>query len=681
MVSEEHRNGLYITVPVYFVFLGLAAFWAYRRMERMKHDEVADKLSSHYLGGRDFGPFMTAGTLFASLFSGYTVIGTPNDSYYIGFLATSWIPNMLGVVTGYFGTGLRLLRTSLIRNHQTPADFVTDRYQSQILRYTIVFLQVLPTLIYLSAQVVSIQSTFNSIFELDPDATYPVIIIMTLILIFEWVGGLSSVALTDCIQAVVMVSSFIVIPSIILKNYGGWTDLDPETYPKPYFYQTPSQPYQWLYWQFAIVNFSFFTLPHLVQRTYAAKTPQALQVGYTVMAFGPWLTTLVGLFMGTIGVVILADDAGNPALVANPFASILEELMDLGTFAKMAGVICVTASLAAIMSTADSLIIAISQLITVEIVHPLRPSTTPSEIGFIGKFVSLCAVGLSVLIGILWDEGVSDLGTIQFSISAQALPTFLCGLYSTSKRTDIHPWCLFVSAFLSTIYVFTIYFGYIDSKADAKFIDAGITGLCINVALSVMFEGIRRLATGPSAVEDTPHMMMKGDEQVFVLYPGRPEWDVPSQGRFGGSCLTSQQVWDSMKGINEPMANPWWCLTMFLVLSLGCPWTPESQPPFAAPGGESKFLYSPPVVNGLPWWVFRSIVFSLFATAILLVGVYNMPKEFPSYNGKVVDDAESSCAEDAVSPDDSSGHMEKQKKLIGRDQTGSISEGEKEEAA
>lgn len=388
MVSEEHRTGLYITVPVYFVLLVGAAYWAYRRMENMKHDEVTDTLSSHYLGGRDFGPLLTAGTLFASLFSGYTVIGVPNDAYANGFAATTWMPNLLGVVVGYFGTGLRLLRTSLLRNHQSPVDFLTDRYQSQMLRYLIVFLQVVPTLIYLSAQVVSIQSTFNSIFELDPDATYPVIIIMALILVFEWVGGLSSVALTDCIQAVVMVLSFIIIPTIIAKNYGGWSALDPETYPKPQFYQTPSSAAQWGFWQFALVNFSFFTLPHLLQRTYAAKTPHSLRMGYAVMTVGPWLTTFVGIFMGTVGVAILADEDGNPAAVANPFASILEELMNLGGFPKVAGVICVTASLAAIMSTADSLIIAISQLVTMEIVHPLRPTITSREIGFIGKFVS-----------------------------------------------------------------------------------------------------------------------------------------------------------------------------------------------------------------------------------------------------------------------------------------------------
>jgi len=81
MVSEENRTGLYIALPCYFSVLVTAAFLAYKKTEVQKSDGVNDQLSAHYLGGRGFGPLVTAGTLFASLFSGYTVVGVPNESY------------------------------------------------------------------------------------------------------------------------------------------------------------------------------------------------------------------------------------------------------------------------------------------------------------------------------------------------------------------------------------------------------------------------------------------------------------------------------------------------------------------------------------------------------------------------------------------------------------------------
>ena len=202
--------------------------------------------------------------MFASIFSGYTVSGIPNEAFRTGWQALRWMPQFIIVVVGLMGTGYRLRKAGELRNHSSPVDFITDRYRSQVLRYTIVLLQVLPTIIYLAVQVVSIQRTFNNIFGLDPGAALPTILIMVLILVFEFVGGLSSVALTDTIQAVALVFGFVFIPIVIQTNFGGWTELDPETYPKPEFFQTPSRDAQWLFWQFSFVNLSFFTLPHMV---------------------------------------------------------------------------------------------------------------------------------------------------------------------------------------------------------------------------------------------------------------------------------------------------------------------------------------------------------------------------------------------------------------------------------
>ena len=85
---------------------------------------------------------------------------------------------------------LRLRKAALVRNHKTPVDFVTDRFQSQILRYTILVLQIVPSLFYTTAQVIALKATCNSIFGLDDDTLYPVVLIMFVTLMFEWIGGM-----------------------------------------------------------------------------------------------------------------------------------------------------------------------------------------------------------------------------------------------------------------------------------------------------------------------------------------------------------------------------------------------------------------------------------------------------------------------------------------------------------
>jgi len=623
MVSAENRTGLYVTIPIYFCLLAGATYWAYRRMEKMKHDKTADKLSAHYIGGRTFGPLIITGTLFASTFSGYTVVGIPNEAYKTGWVALRWIPTLSSVCWGLMGTGFRLRKLSQFRNHQSPVDFITDRFQSQMLRYSVVFLQILTSIIYLSAQVIALKGTFNSIFGLDPGTMYPVIIIMILILIFECIGGLNSVAFTDSVQAVIMVFSFVAIPIIIARNFGGWDTLDPENYPQPSFYQTPSGDTQWKFWQFCLINFSFFTLPHFLQRIYAVKDLQSLRIGYAVLTVSPWITGFVGIFMGTMGVAFLAGEDGTPATPSDPYTAIMEALIDLGGFAEMVACVGITASLAAIMSTADSLIIAISQLITVEIFYPMMPSATPQTMSWYGRGASVLAVVLALVIGLFWNEGVNDLARIQFPLTAQVIVPFLVGLFAKNRGTDVHPWCMTAALASSSIYVVGIYFGYLKQVTNnPAAIDSGITGIAIQAVLVVILESTYRLLSKNSVDTTTKKDI---PEESALLYPNRPGWDVPKMSRFGETTLTPQMIWKSMDGIYEPMTSVYFNALMFATISFVTPLVAPSEPPLE----DGVFSYLPNTVHGLPWWAFKAILLCLPPMMVLIYAIYKIPNDFP----------------------------------------------------
>jgi hypothetical protein len=42
MVSQEHLTGLYIAIPCYFLLLVAATYWAYGRVEKIKHEGMND---------------------------------------------------------------------------------------------------------------------------------------------------------------------------------------------------------------------------------------------------------------------------------------------------------------------------------------------------------------------------------------------------------------------------------------------------------------------------------------------------------------------------------------------------------------------------------------------------------------------------------------------------------------
>ena len=166
-----------------------------------------------------------------------------------------------------------------------------------MLRYTALVLQLLPSIIFLAGQCTAIRTTFNSIFGIDPDSVVALLIIAALILVLELVGGLTSVALTDSIQAMLMITCFILLSSVIKIQYGGWTDLSWETYPAQQHYQTPSSDSAWLFWSFCFTTSSLFTLPPFFQRTYAASSPKSVKAGLCLLCLGPFCLMLPGKHM------------------------------------------------------------------------------------------------------------------------------------------------------------------------------------------------------------------------------------------------------------------------------------------------------------------------------------------------------------------------------------------------
>lgn len=374
--------------------------------------------------------------------------------------------------------------------------------------------------------------------------------------------------------------------------------------------------------------------------------------------------------MGTIGVTILVAQDGTPLESNDPFSDILEALMELGGFANIVAVIATTGSLAAIMSTADSLIIAISQLVTVEILEPLlttssdesssslstttatsvepqKETTAHPRMVWYGRITSIVSVLVALLIGLFWSQGLSDLANIEFQLSAQALPAFFFGLFSraTVRWSEVHPYNIAFGAILGCVYVITLYFGYLKpNTVSALPLDAGVTGFCLNVLIILVFDGVRRVvfrnrtrtrsfardddATG-SAAPAAAVAAVATAAVIPVYSPDRPMWDIPTNklSQFGSERLTPPLISECMAGLYEPMTNWSWVLLILGCLSYVTPIIPGSEPPLDPATGTFFSMYLPVTINGLPWWVTKLIISCLMCYAVLLITLYKIPND------------------------------------------------------
>ena len=358
-----------------------------------------------------------------------------------------------------------------------------------------------------------------------------------------------------------------------------------------YAAQVPDADTQLGMWCFYMSTASFFTLPHFIQRIYAAGSMHALKVGYYVMSSSTWITMPIGVYVGTIGVSLLGAGA-NPT---SPFTATIEQMMDFSGFGYFAGSLVLTSSLAAIMSTTDSLLIAISQLVSAEIFYPLKPEATPAQISLASKVVSAVSMAVALAVAMTKEDGLSALAAIQFGISLQAVPAFLFGLYG-SGMLEIHPRILAGGGWAGAATCFGVYYGYTKSVTpDEFYVDSGMAGLVINIATLIIVEMVFR---GVAAVRGGGVGALTSALPVSL-----PEWDGPSTSRFGDAPLTPRMLSLMMRGIYEPLKHAWLVPCMLVVSVAMLPLDSIGLPELGA-------TFEPETVGGIPKWAFNYLMWN-----------------------------------------------------------------------
>jgi hypothetical protein len=193
---------------------------------------------------------------------------------------------------------------------------------------------------------------------------------------------------------------------------------------------------------------------------------------------------------------------------------------------------------------------------------------------------------------------------------------------------------LATAALLSIVYIFAIFFGYLNMHREFP-LDSGVTGVLLNVVLAMIFEIIYRVfwrasSRHPRNDNDNDDDDDDDDDNDCcrkLMHPGRPDWDIPNLDRFGPDSLTPLLLNDMMTGVLEHARSGWYVLLIFLSVSMVMPWAAPSQPPLDTETGE--WIVLPVVVRGIPWWFLKEILLCIIPYVILLITILQMPKEYP----------------------------------------------------
>lgn len=422
------------TGGVIFMGLYLTSLIGIGLWGRLKRKE--ESLSDFYLAGRGMGLFVLFLTLYATQYSGNTIVGYAGKAYRDGFLALVTVTFMMSVIGGYMLFAPRLYRLSSRHGFITIGDYIQHRFGSRTLTIVVVLICILALGNYILTNLKAIGHIVEASTGGRVSFTQGVLYLSLIMVIYETLGGLRSVAWTDVIQGLIFLAGCVVIFGAIEYLYGGMGRAAMYfSENQPRFLAPPSWEEKRIWAStLLLIFFAIPIYPQAIQRIYAARDEKTLRRSFQIMVFMPLVTTLLIVLVGIIG------SSEIPGLQRDGSEEItLLLLKDIYSSLPVVGLVIilfVTASVAAIMSTVDSALLAISSLFTQDLYRLANPGATGSHLTNAGKLFSWIIMALMAWLALYIPQTIWQIMEIKLEILSQAAPAVILGIHLKGLRKE-----------------------------------------------------------------------------------------------------------------------------------------------------------------------------------------------------------------------------------------------------
>ena len=448
----------YIVLALYLVALLALGVIGLLKSKKAQHAE-----SDYYLAGRGQGVIVTALTIMATYFSGFAILTFLGWMYEGGIAPMLYALNLPVAAAAIFLLGNRIRKIGRKRGYITPADMITDYYgNSHVIRGLVALSGALYVIPYVIMQIKAGGLLADGLFrEVDEvpifggismeDTGVAALSLVTMIYVI--IGGMRSVAWTDVMQGVILLSAMVLSGFAImyaLQGPGNFfarvsAELDGHLLTVPdrgASYEVDGSKLGLPHNAWKIMTFcAFASLASIIQpsqwmRFYAARDSRTLR--RSAIAFSTILPVcfIFGVFLVGLGGRVLYDAQVLDGAIALPDGSNKDQVLIhvirdyfpeiFGAVGIVLVSLILVAVMAASMSTADSNLHALSAVATRDVYKPLRPKSTEAERTWVGRLVIVLATVVAAVITFAGKGGLLNTITAFFflamAFSAQLLP-------------------------------------------------------------------------------------------------------------------------------------------------------------------------------------------------------------------------------------------------------------------
>jgi sodium/proline symporter len=421
-------NATVVTFLVlYYVVVLAIGIWAMRL-------GAGEDLEGFLLGGRNVGPLVTALTLQSTSMSGYMFLGAGALSYTQGYWALWYAAGDVGGgVLNLSFIGRRMRKLSQIMGSLTCIEYLENRYPSPATRLIAASLTVFLLAFYVLAQFIA----GGKGMALVTGLSYPLALFISLaiIIIYTFLGGYLAVAYTDFFQSLVMLVGVIWILGASVLHLGGLTEahrqiaeIDPtllSVWGRGLGFQG-----QWgvVLGAVAVFSIGYMGWPHVVTRHMAMQKPQTARKagGYATL----WNLLFVPspYVVGVLAIVILPE-------LSDPELAIFEVSRTLLPAAATG--IVMAAIMAAIMSTADSLLLQTGSVASRDLYERfLNPNASERQMVFVSRGLVLAIGVVGYFVSLFQPPTVFGVVIFATSVLGSAFaPAFFCAVWWKKANT------------------------------------------------------------------------------------------------------------------------------------------------------------------------------------------------------------------------------------------------------
>ena len=338
---------IFTGVAIYLVMMLFIGIWASKR---------TGSTANFIVAGRRLPIWIGSATIVATWFGGGTMMGAAGASYDRGLLGV--IADPFGGALCLFLVGFFFVRLFRRLRLLTFIDFFQNRYGTTAATIAAIG-SIASNIGWTGALLVAFGLVFQSLTGVPMEMG-----IMggaVVVFVYTVAGGMWAVAVTDFVQIVVIAIGLILLLVVVLIDVGGWSAIAPQL-PEDTFRMIPAE-HSWMVWlnyfrAWLIFGLADVTAQTLLQRAFSARNEQVAQNSFYLAGIGHLSLGMIPVMLGIIASITMPGIVDKETVVPE---------MAIAHLHPVAIAIFVGALLAAIMSSADSALLASASVFSINI--------------------------------------------------------------------------------------------------------------------------------------------------------------------------------------------------------------------------------------------------------------------------------------------------------------------------